>query len=93
MRPKASTVLLTATRGDGGRYRGHRPVRRSASRPDCAREASVRHELRAAASVLGVRDVSLLELPRSAVSTARTRARLIAEHRRAPEAEFVPTSS
>ena len=25
--------LLTATRGDGGRYRGHRPGRSAASRP------------------------------------------------------------
>src|SRR5437773_6443916 len=52
--------LLTATRGDAGRYRGHRPS--DDEHPGPAALASIReHELRAAASVLGVRDVSLLE--------------------------------
>jgi len=52
--------LLTATRGDAGRYRGHRPS--DDGHPGPAALASIReHELRAAASVLGVRDVSLLE--------------------------------
>ena len=52
--------LLTATRGDAGRYRGHRPSDNEHPGPTAL--ASIReHELRAAASVLGVRDVSLLE--------------------------------
>ena len=52
--------LLTATRGDAGRYRGHRPS--DDQHPGPIALASIReHELRAAASVLGVRDVALLE--------------------------------
>jgi len=52
--------LLTATRGDSGRYRGHRPD--SHEHPGPSALAAIREgELRAAASVLGVRDVSLLD--------------------------------
>jgi LmbE family N-acetylglucosaminyl deacetylase len=52
--------LLTATRGDGGRYRGHRPG--DDQHPGPVALANIREtELRAAASVLGVRDVSLLD--------------------------------
>jgi LmbE family N-acetylglucosaminyl deacetylase len=54
--------LLTATRGDRGRYRGHRvdePEHPGASALAKIREA----ELRAAASALGVREVSLLDYP------------------------------
>jgi len=52
--------LLTATRGDAGRYRGHRPS--DDQHPGPMALASIReNELRAAASVLGVRDVSVLE--------------------------------
>jgi LmbE family N-acetylglucosaminyl deacetylase len=52
--------LLTATRGDGGRYRGHRQDDRRHPGPTAL--ASIREtELRAAASMLGVREVSLLE--------------------------------
>ena len=52
--------LLTATRGDGGRYRGHRQDDRR--HPGPAALGSIREtELRAAASVLGVREVSLLD--------------------------------
>jgi len=54
------TVLLTATRGDGGRYRGHRPG--EAQHPGASALAKIREtELHAAAEVLGVRDVSLLD--------------------------------
>ena len=52
--------LVTATRGDGGRFHGHRGGDDRASRPQALgniREA----ELRAAATVLGVREVSLLD--------------------------------
>jgi len=51
--------LLTATRGDSGRYRGHRPD--DHQHPGPLALATIREtELRAAASVLGVRDVSFL---------------------------------
>ncbi len=52
--------LLTATRGDGGRFRGH-PAG-DPRHPGPAALASIREtELRAAAAVLGVRDVALLD--------------------------------
>jgi len=51
--------LLTATRGDSGRYRGHRPD--DPEHPGPSALASIREtELRAAAATLGVREVSLL---------------------------------
>jgi LmbE family N-acetylglucosaminyl deacetylase len=56
----ADVFLLTATRGDGGRYRGLRPD--DPQHPGRLALAAIREaELRAAASVLGVRDVSLLD--------------------------------
>ena len=52
--------LLTATRGDGGRYRGHRPG--DPQHPGPLALANIREaELRAAAAVLGVRDVYVLD--------------------------------
>src|SRR5262245_46822118 len=52
--------LLTATRGDSGRYRGYRPG--DPQHPGSSALANIREaELRAAASALGVREVSLLE--------------------------------
>ncbi len=52
--------LLTATRGDGGRYRGLRAG--EGEHPGPAALAAIREtELRAAASVLGVREVSVLD--------------------------------
>ena len=52
--------LLTATRGDAGRYRGHRPG--DPEHPGSLALAKIREaELRAAASVLGVREVLLLD--------------------------------
>jgi LmbE family N-acetylglucosaminyl deacetylase len=52
--------LLTATRGDSGRYRGLRPDDRQHPGPSAL--AGIReNELRAAASALGVREVSLLD--------------------------------
>ena len=51
--------LLTATRGDGGRYRGYRVD--AAQHPGPEALAVIREgELRAAASVLGIHDVALL---------------------------------
>jgi LmbE family N-acetylglucosaminyl deacetylase len=52
--------LLTATRGDAGRYRGHRPG--DPQHPGPPALATIREaELRAAAEVLGLREVSLLD--------------------------------
>jgi LmbE family N-acetylglucosaminyl deacetylase len=54
------TFLVTATRGENGRYRGHSPGEGPHHGPAALgriREA----ELRAAASALGIRDVSLLD--------------------------------
>ncbi len=52
--------LLTATRGDNGRYRGFRPE--DDQHPGPAALANIREaELRAAASVLGLREVSFLD--------------------------------
>jgi LmbE family N-acetylglucosaminyl deacetylase len=54
--------LLTATRGDGGRYRGHRPS--EPQHPGRIGLGSIREaELRTAAAMLGVREVSLLDYP------------------------------
>ena len=52
--------LLTATRGDAGRYRTHRPG--DPQHPGPSALADIREqEMRAAAGVLGVRDVALLD--------------------------------
>ena len=51
--------VLTATRGDAGRYRGHRPGARSSR--SAALAESARPGTRAAAAALGVTDVSLLD--------------------------------
>ena len=54
------TFLLTATRGDAGRYGEHRPG--DHGHPGRAALAAIREqELRAAASVLGVKEVALLD--------------------------------
>ena len=56
--------LLTATRGDSGRYRGHRPG--TEGHPGAHALGEIREaELRAAAAVLGIRDVSILGYPDS----------------------------
>lgn len=53
------TFLVTATRGEGGRYRGHRD---DEHHPGPLRLAQIREsELRAAATVLGIREVTLLD--------------------------------
>jgi LmbE family N-acetylglucosaminyl deacetylase len=52
--------VLTATRGDRGRFRGHRPG--EGEHPGPLALAAIREvELRAAASVLGVRDLTILD--------------------------------
>src|SRR5262245_20992392 len=53
------TYLVTATRGEAGRYRGHRGT---AEHPGPQRLGEIREaELRAAADVLGIRDLTLLD--------------------------------
>jgi LmbE family N-acetylglucosaminyl deacetylase len=65
--------LLTATRGDGGRYRGHRPDEHQ--HPGRSALAKIREtELRAAAAVLGVREVSLLDYRDQQLDSADPRA-------------------
>ena len=55
-------ALLTATRGERGRFHGHRAEEEE--HPGAAALAGIREqELRAAVSVLGVRRVSLLDYP------------------------------
>ncbi len=64
--------LLTATRGDAGRYRGHRVG--EAQHPGPLALATIREaELRAAASALGVREVSLLDYRDQQLDKARPR--------------------
>ena len=75
------TYLLTATRGDGGRYGTHRPG--DAGHPGRTALAGIREkELRAAASVLGVRDVAFLEYRDGALDRANAREAIaaIVEH-------------
>jgi LmbE family N-acetylglucosaminyl deacetylase len=58
-REGVDVFLLTATRGDAGRFHGHRPG--EPQHPGPSALANIREaELRAAASVLGIREVSLL---------------------------------
>src|SRR4051794_942282 len=69
--------LVTATRGDGGRYRGIRPD--DDRHPGRVALAGIREtELRAAAAVLGIREVTVLDYqdqqldranPRQAIGT------------------------
>jgi len=56
----AEVSLITATQGDGGRYFGHRPG--DPDHPGAAPLGRIREaELRAAAAVLGIGDVTLLD--------------------------------
>src|SRR4029078_2411128 len=75
--------LLTATRGDRGRYRGYQPAR--AQHPGRLALARIREaELRAAASVLGVREVTLLDYDDQHLDDANPREAIarIVEHLR-----------
>src|SRR5438270_4915380 len=56
------TFLVTATRGERGRYLGH--ANGSPEHPGAAELSAIREkELRAAAAILGLHDVVLLEHP------------------------------
>jgi len=64
--------LLTATRGEGGRFRGYRVD--DARHPGAAALGAIREEeLRKAASVLGVREVSVLDYPDGKLDRANPR--------------------
>ena len=64
--------LLTATRGDAGRFRGHRSD--DHQHPGRLALAEIRvAELRAAAAVLGLREVSLLDYPDLQLDRAQPR--------------------
>ncbi|MEO7272478.1 MAG: PIG-L family deacetylase, partial [Vicinamibacterales bacterium] len=76
--------LLTATRGDAGRFRGVRPGEPGHPGTQALGELRVA-ELRAAAAALGVRDVSLLEYPDGRLDTVHPRqaiARIVGHLRR-----------
>jgi LmbE family N-acetylglucosaminyl deacetylase len=84
--------LLTATRGDRGRYRGHRPGQDG--HPGPVALAGIREaELRAAAQALGVREVSLLDYGDQQLDAANPREAiaLIAGHLRRVAPDIVVT--
>jgi LmbE family N-acetylglucosaminyl deacetylase len=84
--------LLTATRGDGGRYRGHRSG--DPQHPGSAALAIIREkELRAAAAVLGIREVSVLDYHDQKLDVANPREAIagIAGHLRRVRPDVVVT--
>ena len=84
--------LVTATRGERGRFRGHRPGDEQHPGPQAL--GSIREgELRAAASVLGVREVSLLDYQDQQLDRADPRdvIRRIATHLRKSRPDVVLT--
>ena len=86
------TFLLTATRGDAGRFGSHRPG--DPQHPGRAALADIREqELRAAASVLGVRDVALLDYRDAELDRANPREIIAAlvEHLRRVQPDVVIT--
>src|SRR5262249_6985788 len=69
----ADVFLVTATRGQRGRYNGHPPG--DDQHPGAAALGEIRErELRSAASVLGIREVSLLQYTDSQLDQADARA-------------------
>jgi LmbE family N-acetylglucosaminyl deacetylase len=84
--------LLTATRGESGRYRGHRSGEHQ--HPGSSTLAKIREkELRAAASVLGIREVSLLDYRDQELDRANPREAIsgIVEHVRRIRPDVVLT--
>ena len=84
--------LLTATRGDAGRFRGHRPG--APGHPGAEALGAIREaELRAAATVLGVREVALLDYGDSLLDRAHPReiVAAIASHLRHVRPDVVVT--
>jgi len=91
-RDGVDVFLLTATRGDGGRYRGYRVD--DARHPGPEALAAIREsELRAAASVLGIHDVALLDYRDQQLDRADPRRAIadIAAHLRRVRPEVVVT--
>src|ERR1700745_3196766 len=82
----ADVFLLTATRGDSGRFRGHRLD--DPPHPGRFALAKIREvELRAAASALGVREVSILDYHDQHLDRANPReavANIVGHIRRGP---------
>jgi LmbE family N-acetylglucosaminyl deacetylase len=88
----AEVFLLTATRGDRGRYRGHPPG--DPQHPGSQALATIREaELRAAASALGVCDISLLDYRDQHLDLANPREAItaIVEHLRRVQPDVVLT--
>lgn len=84
--------LLTATRGQSGRYRGHPPG--DPQHPGASALAEIREaELRSAASVLGVREVCLLDYEDQQLDRANPREAVaaIARHLRRVRPDVVLT--
>jgi LmbE family N-acetylglucosaminyl deacetylase len=84
--------VLTATHGDGGRFRGHR--QNENGHPGRAALAAIRAaELRAAASALGVHGLSILDYPDQQLDRADTREAVtrIAAHLRRVRPDVVLT--
>ena len=85
------TYVVTATRGENGRYRGHRG---DEHHPGPQKLAEIREsELRAAASVLGIREVTLLDYPDLGLDRANAREAIaqIAHHLRRTRPDVVLT--
>jgi LmbE family N-acetylglucosaminyl deacetylase len=88
----ADVFLLTATRGDSGRYRGHRLG--DPEHPGSLALADIREaELRAAASALGIREVSLLDYHDQQLDRANPREVItsIVQHLRRVQPDVVVT--
>ncbi len=84
--------LVTATRGEGGRYRGH--LRGEDEHPGASALGAIREaELRAAAAVLGVRDLWLLDYLDQSLDRAEPREAIgrIAGHLRRVRPDVVVT--
>lgn len=84
--------VLTATRGDSGRFRGHSPG--DPQHPGPLELANIREaELRAAASALGVREVSILNYHDQSLDRANPREAVanIVEHIRRVQPDVVLT--
>ncbi|HJZ75608.1 MAG TPA: PIG-L family deacetylase [Vicinamibacterales bacterium] len=84
--------LVTATRGQSGRYRGHPPG--DAEHPGAAALAAIREsELRCAAGVLGLRDVAVLDYHDQHLDRADPRAAIadVAAHIRRIQPDVVLT--
>ncbi len=86
------TFLLTATRGEGGRYGNHRPG--DVGHPGRSELGRIRErEMRAAGSVLGLKEVALLDYPDQQVDRANPQEAIagIVDHLRRVRPDVVVT--